>query len=78
MPAEFYPEDRRAWRHWLEKNHRSEKNVWLVIANATDTASGIRYEDAVEAIRAAQLWRRQLGTFHAEHPIKGGLEVVQT
>lgn len=46
--TEFYPGDRQAWRQWLEKNHRSAKNVWLVVKNATGDAPGVRYEEAVE------------------------------
>lgn len=44
----FYPRNRREWRQWLVENHRSAKNVWLVVANATGDAPGVRYEDAVE------------------------------
>ena len=46
--TEFYPSDREEWRQWLEKNHRSGKNVWLVVANASGDAPGVRYEEAVE------------------------------
>jgi len=45
---EFYPKDRREWRQWLEKNHRTEKNVWVVIPHAGSSAAGVRYEDAAE------------------------------
>lgn len=27
----FHAKTRREWRTWLEKNHQSEKSVWLII-----------------------------------------------
>ena len=46
--GEFYPKDRGEWRRWLEKNHRTEKNVWVVIPHAGSSTPGVPYEDATQ------------------------------
>lgn len=40
--------DREEWRRWLEKNHSSEKEVWVVIQKRKSKKKGIRYQEAVE------------------------------
>jgi uncharacterized protein YdeI (YjbR/CyaY-like superfamily) len=27
----FHAKTRKEWRNWLEKNHQSEKSIWLII-----------------------------------------------
>lgn len=39
---------RKAWRVWLEKNHASEKSVWLIIYHKDSTTPSVYYEEAVE------------------------------
>jgi len=40
--------DRRAWRQWLEKNHRTKKEIWLVYYKKHTGKPSIGYNDAVE------------------------------
>jgi uncharacterized protein YdeI (YjbR/CyaY-like superfamily) len=44
----LYVADRTDWRTWLEKNHSSEKEVWLVYYRKHTGKPRISYEDAVE------------------------------
>ena len=46
VDAEFL--DREEWRTWLEKNHSSEKEVWVVIQKKKSKNKGLRYQEAVE------------------------------
>ena len=39
---------RKAWRAWLEKNHASKKEIWLVYAKKQSGNRRIAYNDAVE------------------------------
>ena len=47
-PAEFSAKDRQAWRKWLEKNHKTEKSVWLIMEHRDSPTPGVNYDDAVE------------------------------
>ena len=29
--AVFYPKTQQEWRNWLEKNHVTAKNVWVIL-----------------------------------------------
>jgi len=40
--------DRAAWRTWLERNHESEKEIWLVYAKKHSKMKSVSYEEAVE------------------------------
>ncbi|OGO08523.1 MAG: hypothetical protein A2Y61_00455, partial [Chloroflexi bacterium RBG_13_60_13] len=40
--------DRKGWRAWLEQNHATEKEVWLVLYKKHVARPGISLEDAVE------------------------------
>jgi len=42
------PEDRGAWRAWLEANHASAGGVWLVMWRARSGRVGLDYEAAIE------------------------------
>ena len=44
----FYAKSRKEWRKWLQKNHQSEKSVWLIIYHKESKISSIYYEEAVE------------------------------
>ena len=44
----FYAKNKTAWRKWLEKNHRSEKSVWLIIYHKDSPTPSIYYDEAVE------------------------------
>ncbi|MFZ2455422.1 MAG: YdeI/OmpD-associated family protein [Candidatus Altiarchaeia archaeon] len=44
----LYVTDRTDWRSWLEKNHGSEKEIWLVYYRKHTGKPRISYEDAVE------------------------------
>ena len=39
---------REAWRRWLEKNHASKAEVWLVIKKKDATLKAVTYDEAVE------------------------------
>jgi uncharacterized protein YdeI (YjbR/CyaY-like superfamily) len=40
--------DRKSWRKWLEKNHQTEKSVWLIIFHKDSETHSVYYEEAVE------------------------------
>ncbi len=40
--------DRHAWRRWLEKNHATEKSVWLIIYRKESSTPSVYYGEAVE------------------------------
>ncbi|RJQ17230.1 hypothetical protein C4573_04225 [Candidatus Woesearchaeota archaeon] len=44
----LYVQDRRAWRAWLKKNHRKEKDIWLIYYAKLSGKKRIPYNDAVE------------------------------
>lgn len=44
----FHAKTRKAWRNWLEKNHHTEKNVWLIIYNMQSKTNSVYYDEAVE------------------------------
>ena len=44
----FHPNDRAAWRRWLEANHEFAPGVWLVSWRKHTGRGGPSYEDAVE------------------------------
>mgnify|MGYP000184893804 CR=1 FL=1 len=46
--AIFYAKDIAAWRAWLEKNHATEKNIWLIIYHKKSEVQSIYYDDAVD------------------------------
>jgi len=39
---------RNEWRKWLDKNHQSEKSVWLIIYHKGSDIKSIYYDEAVE------------------------------
>jgi len=47
-PKTLYVHDRAAWRAWLEENHATEREVWLVYYKKHTNRPRIPYEDAVE------------------------------
>lgn len=40
--------NRREWRDWLQKHHRSESSAWVTIYKKQSSPPGLRYEEAVE------------------------------
>ena len=36
------------WRTWLERNHSSEKEVWVIIQKKKSERNGLKYQEAVE------------------------------
>jgi len=44
----LYIADRRDWRAWLRKNHKSKKEIWLIYYKKNSGKPRIPYEDAVE------------------------------
>lgn len=45
---QYYAKSRKEWRKWLEKNHQSEKSVWLIIYHKNSSTKSCNYEEAVE------------------------------
>ena len=43
-----YAKNRREWRRWLEKNHRSEQSVWLIMYHKDSKTPSLSQEEAVE------------------------------
>lgn len=44
----FTPKSRQAWRSWLETNHRSRAEIWLVFYKRHTAKPSLSYDDAVE------------------------------
>jgi uncharacterized protein YdeI (YjbR/CyaY-like superfamily) len=44
----FYTANRKQWRSWLAKNHRSESEIWLIYYKRNSGKTRIPYNDAVE------------------------------
>lgn len=44
----FHARTRKEWRKWLEKHHRTEKCVWLIIYHKTSSVKSVYYDEAVE------------------------------
>jgi uncharacterized protein YdeI (YjbR/CyaY-like superfamily) len=44
----FYPTDREAWRAWLEQNHATESEIWLLFPSAASGKPRVTYLEAVE------------------------------
>ena len=44
----LYVTKRADWRKWLEKNHASEKEIWLVYYRKDSGKPRISYDDALE------------------------------
>jgi uncharacterized protein YdeI (YjbR/CyaY-like superfamily) len=44
----FTPTDQADWRAWLEKNHQSEKEIWLVYFKPASGRTNIDYDASVE------------------------------
>jgi len=41
-------QDRKEWRRWLEENHSSEREVWVIIQKKKARSRGLKYQEAVE------------------------------
>ena len=44
----FYAKTKKEWRKWLEKNHRSEKAVWLIFYKKGSGIQSTNYAEALE------------------------------
>lgn len=44
----FYAKTQKEWRKWLEKNHQSEKSIWLIIYKKESATPSVYYTDAVD------------------------------
>jgi uncharacterized protein YdeI (YjbR/CyaY-like superfamily) len=44
----FYAKSQKEWHKWLEKNHQSEKSVWLIIYKKESGTPSVYYTDAVD------------------------------
>ncbi len=48
MIKTFYAKNRTAWRAWLKKNYKTQKEVWLVYPHKSTCKPRVGYNDAVE------------------------------
>ncbi len=46
--ATFHAKSRKHWRNWLEKNHRKEASVWLIIYRKESGTPSVYYPEAVD------------------------------
>ena len=44
----FHAKSRKEWRKWLEKNHSTEKSVWLIIYKKESEIPRVYYSEAVD------------------------------
>lgn len=44
----FYATSQKEWRNWLNKNHKSEKSVWLIIYKKETNIPSVYYSEAVD------------------------------
>jgi uncharacterized protein YdeI (YjbR/CyaY-like superfamily) len=44
----FYAKSRAEWRKWLEKNHLTEKSIWLIIYKKESGTPSVYYPEAVD------------------------------
>lgn len=44
----LYITDSKEWRNWLKKNHKTEKEIWLIYPKKGTGKPRIQYNDAVE------------------------------
>jgi uncharacterized protein YdeI (YjbR/CyaY-like superfamily) len=44
----FHAKTRKEWRNWLERNHQSEKSIWLIIYKKESETPSIYYPEAVD------------------------------
>jgi len=44
----YYPQNRAAWRQWLEENHQSKSSIWLVYYTKKSTIPSISWREAVD------------------------------
>jgi uncharacterized protein YdeI (YjbR/CyaY-like superfamily) len=48
ITRKLYVSNRKDWRAWLKKNHKTKKEIWLVYYNKSSGKERIPYNDAVE------------------------------
>lgn len=48
ITSTIYPKNRKEWRKWLEKNHRKEKEIWVIYYKKNSNKPRIPYDQAVE------------------------------
>lgn len=44
----FYAKDRREWRRWLQRHHKTAREIWLVYHTRASGKPSVPYNDAVE------------------------------
>lgn len=44
----FYAYDQNEWQQWLEKNHQTQKSVWLIIYKVTSDVKSIKFGEALD------------------------------
>lgn len=48
MPSKIFCKNRQEWRNWLENNHNSVKEIWLVYYKKHTKKPTVYYDEAVE------------------------------
>lgn len=44
----YYAKTQKDWRNWLEKNHQTEKSIWLIIYKKESGKPSVYYSEAVD------------------------------
>ena len=44
----FYPENRKQWREWLDRNPAIESSVWLIYYKKNSGKPSVNYSDSVD------------------------------
>ncbi|MBM4167426.1 MAG: hypothetical protein FJ218_10995 [Ignavibacteria bacterium] len=48
ITEKYYAKNRKEWRAWLSKHHKSKKEIWLVYYKKNSGKPRVAYSDAVE------------------------------
>jgi uncharacterized protein YdeI (YjbR/CyaY-like superfamily) len=66
----FYAPNRKAWREWLKKHARAEKDVWLIYYRKKSGKTRISYNDAVEEALCFGWIDSTIKTYDAERTVQ--------
>ena len=45
---EYYPKNKTAWRNWLQKNHTTAANIWVIMYKKATEKPTVTYAEVVE------------------------------
>ena len=47
LSDQYFP-SRKEWREWLEKNHATKKEIWIILQKKNSPKKGLKYQEALE------------------------------